>query len=436
MEPLITVRDLTFRYRNQPPVLRGVNLTVQPGALVLIAGATGSGKSTLLNCLAGIAPTHTGGELTGLIQCKDIVLNELGVRERGQYLGVVLQNVETQLFTETITEELNFGLENLNLAPAVLVQTRERALHELDLPHDRLLKDLSAGQKQRLVLACVLAMGQPLLLLDEPFAYLDPRSCEQLLALLIQRTQTGQTVVVVEHRTELVTRYATHCYHVHQGRLQPGLPPPVISEPLPSPQSQPTLTVKTTGLAYGPHPPYPDLQVSQGERVLLQGANGSGKTTLLRLLSGLVRPTQGKLEILGQDTHRISVAVLARTVGLVLQNPNHQLFAESVQEEIFQPGVDPAWARTLLERLNLPPAQHPQALSQGQKRRLALGAVLARRPRLCLLDEITVGQDPESLSLMLKLLGEFTTTGGTLMLTSHDPQVADYLQARVVQVSN
>ena len=123
-------------------------------------------------------------------------------------------------------------------------------------------------------------------------------------------------------------------------------------------------------------------------------------------------------------------------VGFVLQNPSHQLFADTVQQEVQQPGVPVSTAERILAQLNLKERaeQHPQSLSQGQKRRLALGAVLARQPKLCLLDEITVGQDTQSLQLMLNLLQTFTRSGGTLLLTSHDPAVAKALNAKIMEV--
>ncbi len=171
---------------------------------------------------------------------------------------------------------------------------------------------------------------------------------------------------------------------------------------------------------------------------MLKGENGCGKTTLLKLLSGLLKPTTGRLEILGRDVGKRSVVQIARNVGFVLQNPSHQLFADSVRAEIVQPGVPKDVAESLLERLSLSDRadKHPQALSQGQKRRLALGAVLARQPKICLLDEITVGQDPRSLSLMLQVLKTFTDEGSALILTSHDPLAAKALNARIVQIGN
>ncbi|MEM6426507.1 MAG: ABC transporter ATP-binding protein, partial [Cyanobacteria bacterium P01_D01_bin.128] len=194
--------------------------------------------------------------------------------------------------------------------------------------------------------------------------------------------------------------------------------------------------LQTHSLTLHSYPPYGDLPLYPGETTLLKGDNGSGKTTLLRMISGLVKPTAGSIDLLGCPIVRQRIVEIAQTVGFVLQNPNHQLFADTVQQEVQQPGISALTADGILAQLNLKERaeQHPQSLSQGQKRRLALGAVLARQPKLCLLDEITVGQDTQSLQLMLNLLQRFTGSGGTLLLTSHDPAVAKALNAKIVEV--
>ncbi|BAC89995.1 ABC transporter ATP-binding protein [Gloeobacter violaceus] len=437
MDSLIEVRGLGFAPPGQErQILHNVQLTLAPGEIVLVAGPTGSGKSTLINAVAGVIPAHTGGRLEGEVAFAGRSLLPLSVRERARHIGTVLQNVEVQIFTDRVREEVAFGLENLNVPPGRIAEQMGELLAEFGLQSQRdwPIARLSAGQKQRLVLACVLAMDQPVLLLDEPFAYLDRAGAQLLLELLVRRARAGQAILLVEHRLDLVAAVAHRSYCCADGTLLPGLPQSAVaSAVLVRPAAGPVV-LESRILAYGGYPPLPDLTVRAGETVLLKGDNGCGKTTLLKLLCGLLRPTGGSLAILGKDALKQNVAERARTLGFVLQNPNHQLFADSVAGEVAQPGVAPEFAEQLLEQLNLLPQreQHPQSLSQGQKRRLALAAVLARRPRICLLDEITVGQDPRSLSLMLDALEAFTGKGGALILTSHDPQAASRLGARVV----
>ncbi|UBF27930.1 ATP-binding cassette domain-containing protein [Kovacikia minuta CCNUW1] len=505
--PLIEVVDLCFRHPGRShPTIAGVNLTLNPGEIVLIAGATGSGKSTLLNCLTGIAPNHTGGELHGKIGFQGTDIREWSVRQRSRHFCTILQNVEIQIFTDRVWEELAFGLENWNVPATQIPPLIDTSLQNfgLDNQRDWFIRQLSAGQKQRLLLACLLATGQPVLLLDEPLAYLDAKGVKQLLQLLRSRADEGQSVLLIEHRLDVVSEICDRAYSFEDGKLvegrsqQAGSQEPGVrsqepgkegdagtrghrdtetkaegrgqraegdtgkqghgdtgkliqnskfkiqnlelntqnSSPIPhTPHPTPDL-LQTHQLSWGGYPPFPDLQVKAGETVLLQGDNGCGKTTLLKLLSGLLKPTTGTLEILGRNRRNRSVVEISKDVGFVLQNPNHQLFADSVRSEVLQPGVSAERANTLLERLNLGDRadRHPQSLSQGQKRRLALGAVLARQPKICLLDEITVGQDPQSLALMLRVLREFTTQGSALILTSHDPLAAAALNARIVQI--
>ncbi|MEL6401224.1 MAG: ABC transporter ATP-binding protein [Cyanobacteria bacterium J06607_6] len=452
MEPIIQIANLSFTYANATqPVLNNIDLALHPGEIVLVAGATGSGKSTLLNCIAGIAPAHIGGALTGTLRCQGEDIETWSVCQRSYQIGTLLQNVETQIFTDTVADEVVFGLENLATPTQRIQPLTQAILQEFDLQaqQDWAIVRLSAGQKQRLIIACVLAMNQPVLLLDEPFAYLDLTTAHRLLQLLKQRAAQGQAILIVEHRLDLVQTICDRTLHIHQTHLHPG-PPTLTAPPLPISQlpispsphlpispSTPSL-LQTHSLTLNPYPPYPDLTLYPGETVLLKGDNGSGKTTLLRMISGLVQPTIGSIDLLGYPIARKRIVELAQIVGFVLQNPNHQLFADTVQQEVQQPGISASMADGILAQLNLKDRaeQHPQSLSQGQKRRLALGAVLARQPKLCLLDEITVGQDTQSLQLMLNLLQTFTQSEGTLLLTSHDPVVAKALNAQIVEVGD
>jgi energy-coupling factor transport system ATP-binding protein len=440
--PILEIVDLTFRHPGSSELtLKGVNLSVYPGEIVLIAGATGSGKSTLLNCIAGITPSHTGGTLGGKIVYRGADINPLSVRDRSRWLGTLLQNVEVQIFTDRVWEEVVFGLENWQIPPHQIPELAHAALDEFGLNAQKQwsIQQLSAGQKQRLLIACLLTLEQPILILDEPLAYIDASGVDRLLKLLKMRADRGQTIIIVEHRIDLVRQICDRALCVREGQLWNQFPPTELPQidSIASESSGSPLVLQIHNLSWQGYPPFPDLQLAEGETVLLKGDNGCGKTTLLKLLSGLLKPTTGRLEILGREMNKLSVVQIAAFVGFVLQNPNHQLFADSVRSEVLQRGVSPDRADALLAQLSLQQfsEQHPQSLSQGQKRRLALAAVLARQPQICLLDEITVGQDPHSLGLMLQVLQQFTHQGGALILTSHDPIAAVALQARQIDLS-
>jgi energy-coupling factor transporter ATP-binding protein EcfA2 len=449
MPPLLEVTNLSFTHiGQQQPTLQNVQLSLFPGELVVLAGATGSGKSTLLNCLTGIAPEHTGGKLMGEVRYQREVITDWSVRQRSQCMGIMLQNVETQIFTDRVWDEIVFGLENWNLPSGEIQTLAQTALAEFDLVElrDWAIQKLSAGQKQRLLLACLSTRQQNLLLLDEPFAFLDEAGVERLLELLHRRRRQGQAILVIEHRLEILQNICDRAYRIEAGHIAPW---PVVTSAQPDAAKsikeqalQPrtaaasTPILQTQNLSWGGYPAFPDLKVAAGDIVLVKGDNGRGKTTLLKLLSGLLKPATGRLNICGQDATRQKVVERSQIVGLVLQNPNHQLFAESVLSEVQPPGIHVRQAQVWLNQLHLSHCaeKHPHALSQGQKRRLALGAVLARRPKICLLDEIMVGQDNTSLQLMLDALDNFTSQGGALIFTSHDPGVAARLQPQIVNL--
>ncbi|MBE9064881.1 ABC transporter ATP-binding protein, partial [cf. Phormidesmis sp. LEGE 11477] len=228
MEPVVQVENLSFTYANAAqPVLSEINLALRPGEITLVAGATGSGKSTLLGCIAGITPTHISGTLTGTIRCQGQAIESWSICQRSHQIGILLQNVETQIFTDTVYDEVVFGLENLNTPTARIPLLAQAILQEFDLQaqKDWPIAHLSAGQKQRLMIACVLAMDQPVLMLDEPFAYLDRSTAHFLLDLLKQRAVQGQAILIVEHRLDLVQQICDRTLHIHQTRLLSGSPP-------------------------------------------------------------------------------------------------------------------------------------------------------------------------------------------------------------------
>jgi energy-coupling factor transporter ATP-binding protein EcfA2 len=185
------------------------------------------------------------------------------------------------------------------------------------------------------------------------------------------------------------------------------------------------------------------LAVAAGEFVALLGANGSGKTTLAKHLNGLLKPTGGSVRVNGRDTRPMRVAELARQVGYVFQNPDHQIFAATVEEEIaFGLRLQGLSQAEVAERVNwalaafaltlyrdLPPA----LLGWGQRRQVAMAAILATRPRALVLDEPTGGLDARSRDALMAAVTTFNRSGGTVILITHNMRlVAEYASRAVV----
>ncbi len=186
------------------------------------------------------------------------------------------------------------------------------------------------------------------------------------------------------------------------------------------------------------------LEIRSGESVGILGENGSGKTTLVKNVMGLLRPKSGKIRLNGQDTAEMSVAEIARTVGFVFQNPEHQIFAASVEEEVrFGPenlqmdNIDER-VTDVLNQTDLAKYRdtHPFNLSGGEKQRLALASVLVMDPQILILDEPTSGLDLKNARKLMEIVKDLQAQGKTLIAISHDMElIADLCERFVLMKS-
>ncbi|MFW9962265.1 MAG: energy-coupling factor ABC transporter ATP-binding protein [Candidatus Sifarchaeia archaeon] len=188
------------------------------------------------------------------------------------------------------------------------------------------------------------------------------------------------------------------------------------------------------------------LQIDDGESVAIMGSNGAGKTTLVKHLNGLLRPDKGRVILDGIDTKHYSVAELAREIGLVMQNPDHQLFLDSVEREVLfsleNLGYSKEEAKTrckqTLAHLGLEDLSErsPFTLSGGERKRVALASVLATQPRVLSLDEPTIGQDAKQKETLARMLNELNEKGKAVIVVTHDIEFAIENFPRTVAMAN
>jgi energy-coupling factor transport system ATP-binding protein len=459
----------TFAGREQPS-LSDISFSLAPGSWTLLAGRTGSGKSTLLRALAGLIPNQAAGEMGGSVHLFGLDTRGASPASLARAAGLVLQSPDDQMCTTTVESEVAFGLANLGLPPAEIDRRIAHWLDELGLSACRhqATQTLSGGQKQRLMLASILAMGPRLLLLDEPLAQLDYRAATELLDVLDTLRQAGLTLVVAEHRLDRLLTQVDRVLVLGCGRLlavhaagDPGLPSSLATaglvadlSPL-APSSRaprtriepPVVIVRAAQLAHRfPRQSRPlwenvNFEIAAGERACLLGENGCGKSTLLHALAGLMRPTSGEVTLAAAPAGSLPL-------GLVPQNPDLTLFCRTVYEELaFGPrqlGLPQADVRARVQHVARSMAiddlleESPQALSQGQRLRVAVAAALALRPRLLLLDEPTTGQDA---SEVRRLLGEIAAAvaadeAGALLFSTHDVRIAAQFATRVLVLAD
>ncbi len=483
---MFELRDVTFSYGGRP-VLDHADLAIDHGELVLLAGPTGIGKSTLLGVVAGLVPAFTGGTLSGDVVIDGESVLERPARERAHMVGYVGQNPPAWFVTDTVEEELAFGMEQLGLAAPTMRRRVEETLDLLgiaDLRH-RDLRTLSGGQQQRVAIGSVLTTHPRLLVLDEPTSALDPTAAEDVLATLTRLVHDlGVSVLVAEHRLERVVPFADRLCLLgaggHDRQLRVGDPaellvdapiaPPLVElgrlagwSPLPltvrdarrqsgalvsrlaplAPQpaaasvAETTVEVRRLVVTHGSVPALQDvdLELRPGTVTALMGRNGAGKSTLLWALQGRHAPVRGTVRVAGEDPHRLKPEARRRVTGLVPQSPADLLYLETVADECT--AADRTAAATagtcagLLERLapGVDPAGHPRDLSEGQRLALAVAIVLTAGPPVLLLDEPTRGLDYPGKHALAEILRGLAADGRTILVATHDvefvAQVAD-----------
>src|SRR5512137_125640 len=221
--PLI-IEKLSFRYRDrETPAIRDISFFVNPGEILLIAGASGCGKTTLIRCINGLIPRSYKGELSGRILLSGEATTGWPLARISKMVGTVLQDPERQILGTKVLYEVAFGLENLSLPRDEIRERAEQALSYLSIMdlRDRETFHLSGGEKQKVALAGVLAMRPRILILDEPLASLDPASAHETLDFVRRLADEGMTVIMVEHRVEDVLRIRLdRVLYMSEGRLR------------------------------------------------------------------------------------------------------------------------------------------------------------------------------------------------------------------------
>ncbi|MFD5214431.1 ABC transporter ATP-binding protein [Microbacterium sp. NPDC058345] len=449
--------------------LRDVSLRIDQGERVLLLGASGAGKSTLLHGLAGVLGGDEEGEAEG-----ELLIDGIPAAAARGRAGLVLQDPDSQVILARVGDDVAFGCENLGVPREEIWRRVGHALEAvgLDVPLDRQTKALSGGQKQRLALAGSLAMRPGLLLLDEPTANLDPEgvvdvrdAVERMLA--VQRT----TLIVVEHRLDVWLPLIDRVIVIGDGGVvadgppddvlaaqgerlaqagvwvpgfAPASPPPPASAPgeaLLSARELAVARVRGVTVAHGI-----DVDVRAGSTLAITGPNGAGKSTLGLTLAGLLPAAAGA--VTASDSLRAGAGLtpigwssrqLLTRIGTVFQEPEHQLLATTVRDELaigprslgLAEGEISARIDELLQRLRLDrlAKANPYTLSGGEKRRLTVAAALATRPPVLVLDEPTFGQDARTWQELVAMLAALRDEGTALVTVTHDLDVVAALHA-------
>ncbi|GAB3249563.1 ABC transporter ATP-binding protein [Alteromonas gracilis] len=466
------------------PVLREVDLSIEAGELVVVVGRTGSGKSSLLGAINGMVPHFTGGTLTGrvVVAGRDTATHR--PRDLAAVVGYVAQDPLAGFVTDTVEEELAYGMEQLGLPADVMRKRVEETLDVLGIAElrDRALTELSGGQQQRVAIGSVLTAHPQILVLDEPTSALDPTGAEEVLATITRLVHDlAVTVVLAEHRVERVLAAADRVVVVEDGRVREGDPaelmrtspiaPPVVElgrwagwDPLPlsvrdarrraaglrerlapvavrpDPGQGSALSAERVSVAYGDTIACREISVAlpTGAVTALMGRNGSGKSSLMWALQGSGDRSGGRVRVGQADPADLKPGERRCLVGMVPQTPGDLLYLPTVGEECAHADAEAAaeagTCRALLDRIvpGIPDDQHPRDLSEGQRLALVLAVQLSARPSVLLLDEPTRGLDYPAKAALTRVLGELTAGGMSVLTSTHDVEFVAQVADRVV----
>ena len=450
----IEFKQVNFSYDGKSKILENTDFTAEYGEVTLLSGHSGEGKSTLMYIVSGIIPNVNYGELTGEVKIagEDIKGKKLGYVCRK--VGVVLQNADEQIIQKIVEDEIAFGCENLAFPPEKIQKQINIVCNLLKLDKTWKCRTLSGGQKQRLITASTLAMGQKIIILDEPLANLDKDGAKLLMGTLRSLAKAGYCVVVIEHRLDMVLPFVDTVWHIgnktvrkvenrqeylmqQTAKIEDSCPAFTGNEPLFKLENVAFSVKKEREILKNL-----TLEIPKGGRTVFLGENGCGKTTLLRLIARLYRPTGGAItQYIDEKFKQKPKGSKAwyKKVGVVYQNPDYQLFMPTVRQEISFGAKSEEYAAEIAELFGVKHLweRHPQSLSEGQKRRVSIAAVAACDPEVLLLDEPTVGQDYDGLCTLVEILNKLHMQSGNTMITiTHDVRCAEAMCDKAYLIEN
>jgi energy-coupling factor transport system ATP-binding protein len=393
---IIKFENFYFQYLGvKENTLKNINLIIEKGEKVLIAGPSGSGKSTLAHCINGLIPFSYKGNIKGNLKIKDIIPHKESIFKISEYVGTILQDQDAQFVGLSVGEDVAFTYENNKVEQNEMLESVKKALLSVDMinfinetPHN-----LSGGQKQRVSMAGILASDSEILLFDEPLANLDPASGKRAMEIINEiHEKTSKTIIIIEHRIEDVLEYnIDRMIVMNNGEIVANDTPDnllsgdfIISNGLREPlyveaikklginikkedqisdikntikykeilnnikyneknidninESETLIKFKNVYFKYFDDSPYTikniNFELKKGEILSVLGNNGSGKSTIMKVLTGILKHQKGDIYYKEENINKWTIRERAMKIGYVMQNPNHMITQTQIFDEI------------------------------------------------------------------------------------------------------
>lgn len=449
---MIVFDKVNFLYEGESKkgALHDFSLQIKKGECVLICGPSGCGKTTVARMVNGLIPHYYEGTMEGKVSIAGESVGEKALYDMAKKVGTVFQNPRAQFFCVDTNSELAFGCENQGMK---VEEIEERMAHtvakaNLDKLMDRNLFQLSGGEKQKIACGSVMTSDPEIIVLDEPSANLDYNAISDLCKMLELWKSENKTILIAEHRLSYCLEYIDRVLVMEEGRLLLDVSAKEFAcysdERLHSmglrstekinakefvSQKIPGECFQIENLSFGYEKDkkildFPKLSIPLGEIVAVVGANGVGKTTFLRCLCGMENKCKAKLIYKGKNYNNKERLKL---LYLVMQDVNHQLFTESVMDELLISMDEESEEKAfeILESLDLKDLaqRHPVSLSGGQKQRVAVATAFAADREFFLFDEPTSGLDYMHMKQVGELMQKLREAGKTVLVVTHDGEL-------------
>ena len=486
------------------PTLSGVSLTIEQGDFVAIVGNNGCGKSTLCKAMNGLIPHFIAGEFEGEVLSGGLNTLEMDIGSLAQKVGYVYQDFENQIVRPTVLDDASYACMNYAMKDYLERGKEALEMCGLAGREADYIWQLSGGQTHLLALAGAVSLRPEVLILDEPIAQLDPGHADRIYQILKELNEKhGKTIIVIEHHTEYIADYCRHVVLMKDGAVKWKLPaeealqrveeleecnifPPQVTlaahalqkkgkiageELLPSTIEDGTKTFQKlvyhkpmegkkeaahgeavvrfdqVSVSYRSVKGEPrkifdrlNLTLYRGEKIALIGSNGAGKSTLMKMMTGLLKPSEGTVTLKDRNIRDTRPEELSRYVSLVYQNPEDMFIKDSIEHDIafaMQVRNLEGWQEKtgrLLERFRLSDLRQRDGrlLSGGQMRRASLAIGIALNPQILLLDEPTANLDIATRKEIMRTLNDMKNITETVMIATHDMQLVCEWAQRII----